>query len=186
MIGELRELIEKSMREHDLPYQRKQSLIWGISTSLGFLVTQVLFLIALNGSLSGFEIIPFWFVLIAITMFVSRKLTGLPEVKSYFSKLYSNFWKAGFFAMAVVILIALLIQPRYTGAFVAPVVGLMISIAGIMFRVRYTIYMGAIYSISGIAMIYIWQYQFLVFALMQFLTLALPNISAFKTSQQIG
>jgi len=84
------------------------------------------------------------------------------------------------FAMAVVILIALLIQPRYTGAFVAPVVGLMISIAGIMFRVRYTTVMGFLYSASGIAMFYIWQYQFLIFAVMQFMTLALPNLSAFK------
>ncbi len=186
MLGELRELIERSMREHDLPYQRKQSLVWGVATSIGFLMTQILFLMALNGRLSGFEIIPLWLVVILVTVYISRKFVGLPDVRSYFTSLYSDFWKAGFFAMAVVIFIALLVQPRYTGAFVAPVVGLMILIAGIMFRVRYTIYMGAIYSISGIAMIYIWQYQFLVFALMQFITLALPNISAFRTSQQSG
>ncbi len=184
MMEELKELIERSMREHDLPYQRKQSLIWGISTSIGFLVTQILFLMALDGRLSGFEIIPFWLALVALTVYISRKLAGLPEVKSYFSKLYSDFWTAGFLAIAVVILIALLVYPRYTGAFVAPVVGLMISIAGIMFRVRYTIFMGFIYSISGIAMVYIWQYQFLIFAVMQFVTLAFPNIPAFKTSQQ--
>jgi len=181
MMEELKELIEKSMREHDIPYQRKQSLIWGVSTAVGFLVTQALFLMALNDKLSGFEIIPFWFALIAITIFVSRKLAGLPEVKSYFSKLYSNFWMAGFFSIAMVVFIALLIHPRYTGAFVAPVVGLMICIAGMMFKVRYTTVMGFLYSASGIAMIYLWQYQFLIFAVMQFMTLALPNLSAFKT-----
>ena len=184
MMEKLRELIERSMREHDLPYQKKQSLIWGISTSLGFLVTQMLFLMALNGRLSGLEIIPFWFVLIAITAYVSGKLAGLPEVESYFSKLYSNFWKAGFFGIAMVVLIAFLANARYTGAFVAPVVGLMICIAGMMFRVRYTTVMGFLYSASGIAMFYIWQYQFLIFAVMQFMTLALPNLSAFKTDHK--
>ncbi len=184
MMEELRELIEKSMREHDLPYQRKQSLIWGISTSAGFFVTQILFLMALNDRLSGFEIIPFWFVLIAVTVYASRKLAGLPEVKSYFSKLYSKFWVAGFFAIAMVIFIAFLAFPRYTGAFVAPVVGLLISIAGVMFKVRYTTIMGFLYSASGIAMFYLWQYQFLIFAVMQFLTLALPNLSAFKKDRR--
>ncbi len=181
MLEELRELIEKSMREHDLPYQRRQSLIWGTSTSVGFIITQMLFLMALNDRLSGFEILPFWFVLVAVTVYISRRLAGLPEVESYFSKLYSNFWIAGFFAIAMVAFIALLVQPRYTGAFVAPVAGLMISIAGMMFRVRYTTLMGFLYSASGIPMFYLWQYQFLIFAVMQFMTLALPNLSAFKT-----
>jgi len=183
MMEELKELIKKSMREYDIPYHRKHSLIWGISTSAGFLVTQILFLKAFNGGLSGFEIIPFWFVLIALTMYVSRKIAGLPEVESYFSKLYSDFWKAGFFAIAVITVVSMLTSTKYTGAFIAPLVGTLISIAGIMFRARYTILMGVIYSFSSIAMVYFWQYQFLVFALMQFMTLALPNISAFKANQ---
>ena len=185
MIEELRELIEKSMREHDLPYQRKQSLIWGFSTTIGFLVTQSLFLMALKDILSGFEIIPLWGILIGITVYLSRRLAGLPEVRSYFSKLYSDFWMAGFFAIAVLILISLLTHPRYTGAFVAPVVGLLVAIAGMMFRTRYSIFMGFLYSASGIAMFYLWQYQFLIFAVIQFSTLALPDISALKTNWKI-
>ncbi len=181
-LKELKELIEKSMREHDLPYQRKQSLIWGVATAIGFLITQILFFMALDDKLSGFEILPFWIILLLITTYISKRIAGLPEVRSYFSKLYSDFWKVGFFVIVICIFLGLLIYPRYTGAFVAPIVGLMISIAGIMFKVRYTILMGLIYSSSSVAMAIFWQYQFLIFAVMQFITLALPNISVFKTN----
>jgi len=180
MIDELKEIVERSMREHDLPYERKQSLIWGISTTIGFLITQLLFLMALDNMLNGLEIFPFWFALIGITAYISRKVAGLPEVKSYFSKLYSDFWKAGFFAIAVISFLSLLLNSKYTGAFIAPLVGTMICISGIMFKVRYTVLMGIIYSASAIVMLYFWQYQFLVFAIMQFMTLAAPNISAFS------
>ena len=184
MLDELKELIERSMREHDLPYQRRQSLVWGTSTALGFLATQFLFLMALDDEISGYEIIPLWLILIAITAYISGRFGRLPEVKSYFSKLYSDFWKVGFFAIAVVILVSMLTNPRYTGAYVAPLVGTLICIAGVMFKARYTILMGVIYSASSIAMVYFWQYQFLIFAVMQFMTLAVPNISAFKENQK--
>lgn len=177
-IEELRELIERSMREHDIPYYRKRALIWGTATAAGFLVTQWLYNLALAGRIRGHEILLFWLVLVAATYGASRKIVSLPEVESHFSKLYSDFWKAAYYTIAVAVVVALLVEPRYTGAIIALIVGLMVAVAGIMFKSWYSIAAGMAYSTASIAMVYFWQYQFLLFALLQGVTLVFPNLFA--------
>ena len=177
-IEELRELVERSMREHDIPYYRKQALIWGTATAAGFLVTQWLYNHALAGRIRGYEILIFWLFLVAATYGASRKAASLPEVESYFSKLYSDFWKAAYYTIAVAVAVAFLVEPRYTGAIIALIVGLMVAIAGIMFKSSYSIAAGVAYSTASVAMVYFWQYQFLLFALLQGVTLVFPNLSA--------
>jgi len=175
-LEELREMIERSMREHDIPYQRRQALIWGTATAAGFLVTQWLYNLAMAGRITGYEILVFWLFLVTATHLISRRLLGLPEVESYFSRLYKEFWKLAFYTIIVAIAVGMLTQPRYTGAIIALIVGLMIALAGSMFRSRYTLLAGLFYSSASIAMVFLWQYQFVLFALLQFATLIIPNI----------
>ncbi len=175
-IEELREMIERGLREHDIPRYRRQALIWGTATAAGFVVTQWLYSMALSGKIGGYEILPFWVGVVALAYVVSRMTAGLPEVESYFSKLYSSFWKVGYYTILVAFAVAYLTEPRYTGAIIALIVGLLVAIAGIMFKSRFSLAAGAAYSAASIPMVFYWQYQFLLFAVMQFVTLVAPNL----------
>ena len=167
-VKEIREIVERSVSQKDLLFTAKKMTIWGATTTIGFAVTHVMFKQAIAGRLNGLYIIPWWVLVIGVSLYLSSRVEP-PSVVSYFGRIAKRFWMIYFAVLPLVIgeLIALG-KPMYIGAFISILVGAWISLGGILLGCRTTVALGLIYSYSSIAMFLYWQYQFLIYALLHF------------------
>ncbi len=175
-ITELKELILKSLRDSDLPYTRKVGRIWGITTAIGYIFTHFLFQAALAGNhKAGPYIWVVWGFVTGISLILQRRLYPRPDVRSYFSHIYFRFWFLGFLAIALTWSPGFMgfYPPRFIGAIIAVIVGLVIGIGGVLFRNNIMLISGIIYMCMSWPIGYFWRDQFLIFAGMMILVLVI-------------
>ena len=166
-ITELKRLILKSLRDSDLPYIRKVYRIWGITTAIGFIFTHFLSKAALAGNhKAGLYIWVLWGFVTGISLIIQRRLYPRPDVTSYFSRIYGRFWLLGILAIALSWSPGLMgfYPPRFIGAIIAVIVGLVIGIGGVLFRNNINLISGIIYMCMSWPIAYVWRNQFLIFA----------------------
>ena len=161
---EILELIEESYKSEDIDYKNRAYFISYFLSSLIFI------LIHLSIKYWNLNILFITSLLVIIGgILIIRQKTLFKKTKCYFDKIFGEIVKYGMVVVIILSIISLYTYPRITGASIASVFGFLLIIDGILFKSKKRKILGMFMIISSIPMFIFHEYQFLIFAFVQFL-----------------
>jgi hypothetical protein len=161
-IREIIELIEEGYTLEDKKYKNR------VYFTTYFLSSLIFILIQLYVSYWNFDIVFIALMLLIIGgILIIRQRHLYRRTKSYFDKIFEKIVEYGVAAIIVSSVIALYTYPRIFGVFIAQIFGLLLAIDGVLFKSKKREILGALTIFSSVLMFIFYEYQFLIFAMLQ-------------------
>jgi hypothetical protein len=174
-VKEILELVERSYNSEDVAYKNKVYFISYFLSSLVFVLVHI----AIN-----YESINVFFVVSLLTIIgcilIIRQEKIYKKSKCYFDKIFEKIVVYGMLAVITSSIISLNVYPKIMGVVVAIIFGFLLSIDGVLFKSKKRQVLGTLMMFSSIPMIVFYNYQFLIFAFVQFLVAVYFLIDAKK------
>jgi hypothetical protein len=163
-VKEILELIEEGYTSEDKEYKNK---VYFISYFLSSLIFVLIHLFVSYWSFNILFIVSMLLIVGAILILRHRLL--YKKTKCYFDKIFEKIVGYGVIIVIVSSIITLYTHPRIFGTIVAQILGFLLVIDGVLFKSKKREILGVFMIFSSILMFVFHQYQFLIFALIQFI-----------------
>ncbi|AAB98433.1 hypothetical protein MJ_0433 [Methanocaldococcus jannaschii DSM 2661] len=161
---EILELVEESYKSEDGDYKNKVYFISYFLSSLIFV------LIHISIKYWNFNILFIVSLLLIIgSILIVRQQKLYKKTRCYFDKIFEKIVKYGMIAVVLSSVITLYTYPRISGVAIAGIFGFLLVIDGILFKSKKRKFLGLLMMFSSIPMFIFHEYQFLIFAFVQFL-----------------
>ncbi|ACX73271.1 conserved hypothetical protein [Methanocaldococcus vulcanius M7] len=161
---EILELVEESYKSEDGDYKNKAYFVSYFLSSLIFILMYI------SMKVWNFNILFVVSLLLVVgIILVVRQRKLYKKTKCYFDKIFEEIVKYGIIAVILSSIITLYTYPRILGVSIAGIFGFLLIIDGILFKSKKRKILGLLMMISSIPMFIFNEYQFLIFALVQFL-----------------
>jgi len=161
---EILELVEESYKSEDRDYKNKAYFVSYFLSSLIFVLMHISMKV---WNFNILFVISLLLVVGAILVVRQRKL--YKKTKCYFDKIFEEIVKYGIIAVILSSIITIYTYPRILGVSIAGIFGFLLVIDGILFKSKKRKILGLLMMISSIPMFIFNEYQFLIFAFVQFL-----------------
>jgi hypothetical protein len=161
---EILELVEESYKLEDVDYKNK---VYFISHFLSSLIFVLIHISIKYWSFNILFIISLLLIIGGILIVRQQKL--YKKTKCYFDKIFERIVICGMIAVIILSFITLYTYPKISGVSIAIIFGLLLNIDGILFKSKKREILGLLMILSSIPMFIFHEYQFLIFAFVQFL-----------------